>query len=312
VKGLCVFSGQAHPSLATAICDNLGIDLSPTKFDRFSNDCLYVQLLESCREQDVFIIQPIVPPAQENLMELLLMMDAARGASARRVTAVMPHYAYARSDKKDAPRISITGRLVADMLSTAGANRVLTLTLHSEQVHGFFSVPVDHLNAGKVLAAHFMTKDLSNAVVVSPDLGNAKEASRFARMLKLNVALGRKQRISDDKVIIDTVVGDVKGRDCIVMDDEIATGSSILELLDRLRELGARRFYLACTHGLLTKNAVRKLTGAEDVIELVTTDSVPLVEEKKTPKLVQLPIAPLFADAISRIHKGESVSSLFQ
>lgn len=312
MKGICVFSGQAHPSLATAICDNLGIPLSPTKFDRFSNDCQYVQLLESCREQDVFIIQPIVPPVQENLMELLLMMDAARGASARRVTAVMPHFAYARSDKKDAPRISITGRLVADMLSTAGANRVLTLTLHSEQVHGFFSVPVDHLNAGKVLAEHFMKKDLSNAVIVSPDLGNAKEASRFARMLKLNVALGRKQRITDDKVIIDTVVGDVNGRDCIVMDDEIATGSSILELLERLRELGARRFYLACTHGLLTKNAVARLTEADDVIELVTTDSVPLAEEKKTAKLIQLPIAPLFADAIARIHHGESVSSLFQ
>ena len=306
-----MFSGQAHPKLAQAICDNLGIPLSPTKFDRFSNDCQYVQLLESCREQDVYIIQPIVPPVQENLMELLLMMDAARGASARRVTAVMPHFAYARSDKKDAPRISITGRLVADMLVTAGADRVLTLTLHSEQVHGFFSVPVDHLRALKVLADHFIHKSLQNAVIVSPDLGNAKEASRFARMLNMNVAAGRKQRLSDDKVVIDTVVGDVAGRDCIVMDDEIATGSSILELLDRLRELGANRFYLACTHGLLTKNAVHRLTEAEDVVELVTTDSVPLSPDKHNPKLVQLTISPLFADAIRRIHHGESVSSLF-
>jgi ribose-phosphate pyrophosphokinase len=178
----------------------------------------------SCREADVFIIQPLTPPVQENLMELLLMLDAARGASAARITAVIPHFAYARSDKKDAPRISIAARLVADLLAAAGASRVLTMTLHSPQVHGFFGVPVDHMNALKVLAAHFRRAKRKNMVVVSPDLGNAKEASHFARMLKLPVAAGSKKRLSDDRVVIDALVGDVTGKHAIVFDDEIANG----------------------------------------------------------------------------------------
>ena len=244
-------------------------------------------------------------------MELLMMMDAARGASARRITAVIPHFAYARSDKKDSPRISIAGRLVADLLVTAGANRVLTVTLHSEQVHGFFSVPVDHLNALKVLADHFHGRDLADTIVVSPDLGNAKAASHFARLLDLPVAAGRKQRLADDRVVIDTVVGDVEGKDCIVMDDEIATGGSILELLNVLRSLGAKRFWLACTHGLYTKGALNRLSEPEDVVEIISTDTVPLSEEKLLPKVVELSSAPMISEAIRRIHMGESVSSLF-
>src|SRR4051812_48641433 len=190
---IVVFSGSAHPDLAREICQHLGIELSPSSIRRFSNDCVEAQLLANCRERDVFIVQPLVPPVQEHLMELLLMLDAARGASAARSTAVIPHYAYARSDKKDAPRISIAGRLVADLLATAGANRVLTMTLHAAQVHGFFSVPVDHLNALNVLARHFRDRDLGNTIVVSPDLGNAKSATQFARLLKLPVAAGNKQ-----------------------------------------------------------------------------------------------------------------------
>src|SRR5215467_9818650 len=209
---IVIFSGSAHPQLARAICKRLKIPLSPSTTSTFSNDCLGVQLEANCREADVFIVQPLVPPAQHHLMELLLMLDAARGASAARLTAVIPHFAYARSDKKDAPRISIAARLVADLLATAGANRVLTMTLHSAQVHGFFSVPVDHLNALKVLAQHFRNRDLSNSIVVSPDLGHAKSASQFARLLKLPVAAGNKHRISDEKVVIDTIVGDVEGK----------------------------------------------------------------------------------------------------
>lgn len=311
MEDITVFSGQAHPKLAKEICAELGVELSPTRFQRFSNDCQYVQLLANCRERDVYIIQPIVPPVQENLMELLMMMDAARGASARRITAVIPHFAYARSDKKDSPRISIAGRLVADLLVTAGANRVLTVTLHSEQVHGFFSVPVDHLNALKVLADHFHGRDLADTIVVSPDLGNAKAASHFARLLDLPVAAGRKQRLADDRVVIDTVVGDVEGKDCIVMDDEIATGGSILELLNVLRSLGAKRFWLACTHGLYTKGALNRLSEPEDVVEIISTDTVPLSEEKLLPKVVELSSAPMISEAIRRIHMGESVSSLF-
>src|SRR3982074_1038991 len=195
MKKIVVFSGNAHPELAAAICKGLKMRLSRAVITHFSNDCLGVQLQANCREADVFIIQPLVPPVQRHLMELLLMLDAARGASAARITAVIPHFAYARSDKKEAPRISIAARLVADLLATAGANRVLTMTLHSPQVHGFFSVPVDHMNALKVLAAHFKGRNLKNTVVVSPDLGNAKEASHFARLLKLPVAAASKQRI---------------------------------------------------------------------------------------------------------------------
>src|SRR6476620_10341680 len=190
---IVVFSGSAHQKLARDICRRLKTPLSPAAISRFSNDCVSVQLRASCREADVFIIQPLVPPVQEHLMELLLMLDAARGSSAARITAVMPHYAYGRSDKKDAPRISIGGRLVADLLATAGANRVLTMALHAPQVHGFFSVPVDHLNALGVLAEHFRERDLRNTVVVSPDLGNAKPATQFARLLHVPVAAGSKQ-----------------------------------------------------------------------------------------------------------------------
>src|SRR5688500_2094889 len=214
---IVVFSGNAHPGLARALCKRLKIPLSSSTTTRFSNDCLGVQLGANCRQADVFIVQPLTPPVQHHLMELLLMLDAARGASAARITAVIPHFAYARSDKKEAPRISIAGRLVADLLVTAGANRVLAMTLHSPQVHGFFSVPVDHMNALQVLAAHFRRQSLKNTVVVSPDFGNVKEASHFARSLKLPVAAASKKRLSDDRVVVDTIVGDVDGKHVIVI-----------------------------------------------------------------------------------------------
>src|SRR4051794_11018543 len=238
MREIVVVSGSAHRPLAERICDHLGVPLSPTEIRRFSNDCLYVQLQENCRQRDVYVIQPLVAPTQEHLMELLLMLDAARGASAAEITAVIPHYAYARSDKKDASRISIAGRLVADMLVTAGADRVLTMTLHAPQVHGFFSVPVDHLTAIGELADHFRSRDLDNTVVVSPDLGNAKTATQFARLLGLPVAAGSKQRLADDRVVIDAIVGDVRGKKAIILDDEIATGGSIIELLERLPRQG--------------------------------------------------------------------------
>lgn len=306
-----IFSGEAHPQLAREICNHLGIPLSPSTFRRFSNDCQYIQLNANCRESDVFIIQPLVPPVQENLMQLLLMLDAARGASAKRLTAVIPYFGYARSDKKDAPRISIAGRLVADILATAGADRVLTMTLHSEQVHGFFSVPVDHLNALLILAEHFKGTDLKDTIVVSPDLGNAKAAGHFSKLLGVPVAAGRKQRLSDEKVVIDTVVGDVKGKTCIVMDDEIANGGSMMELLHVLRDLGAGPFKIACTHGLFTKNAVPNLTSQPDVLEIVSTNTIPMAPEKEHPKIKILSIGPLVAETIKRIHLGQSVSSLF-
>src|SRR3954468_21368541 len=226
VNDVVVFSGSAHPALADRICSHLGVARSPVDIKRFSNDCLQAQLLANSRQRDVYSVQPLVPPTQEHLMELLLMIDAARGASAQQITAVIPHYAYACSDKKDASRISLGGRLVADMLVTAGVSRVLTMTLHAPQVHGFFSVPVDHLTALGVLAEHFRDGDLTNSVVVSPDLGNAKTATHFSRLLGLSVAAGSKRRLADDRVVIDAIVGDVEGKHAIVLDDEIATGGS--------------------------------------------------------------------------------------
>ncbi|MBN9745963.1 MULTISPECIES: ribose-phosphate pyrophosphokinase [Amycolatopsis] len=312
MRDIAVFSGSAHPELAAEICVNLGVPLLPVEIDRFANDCLQVQLQANCRERDVFLIQPLVKPVQENLVELLLMLDAARGASAARTTVVMPHYSYARSDKKDAPRISIGGRLVADLMVTAGANRVLTMTLHSPQVHGFFSVPVDHLHALHELAQYFRQYDLSETTVVSPDLGNAKEAAHFARLLGAKVAAGAKQRFADDRVEITSVIGEIAGRDIIVLDDEIARGSTVLELLDRLREMGARSIRVACTHGLFADGALKRIGGQEDVLEIVCTNTVPVPAEERTEKLRILSIAPALAEAMRRIHNGESVSSLFE
>jgi ribose-phosphate pyrophosphokinase len=311
MRSIVVFSGGAHVELAKAICRQLKVRLSPSTTSRFSNDCLGVQLAANCRDADVFIVQPLAPPVQEHLMELLLMLDAARGASAARVTAVIPHYAYARSDKKDAPRISIAAKLVADLLATAGAGRVLTMTLHSPQVHGFFSVPVDHMNALRVLASHFRKRKLTNTVVVSPDLGNVKEASHFARMLKLPVAAGSKKRLSDDRVVIDALVGDVDGKNVIVFDDEIANGGTIVEVLDRLRERRVKQISVACTHGLFTGKAIDRLKAQPDIFEIVTTDTVPVSSDKRLPNMKVLSVAPVLAEAIRRIHVGESVSGLF-
>ncbi len=308
MREIAVFGGSAHPALTAEICALLSVPRQPVRLERFANDCLEVQLQANCRERDVFIIQPLVPPVQEHLVELLLMADAAHGASAARVTAVLPHYAYARSDKKDKPRISIGGRLVADLLVTAGVDRVLTLSLHSPQVHGFFSVPVDHLHALRELAVHFRGRDLSRAVVVSPDLGYAKSAADFARRLGVPVAAGAKQRISDTQVILSAIIGDVAGRDVIVLDDEIARGTTVFELLTLLREQDVGSVAVACTHGLFADGALDKLAAC-DVTEIVCTNSVPLPAGH--PKLHVLSVAPALAEAIGRIHNGESVSALF-
>jgi ribose-phosphate pyrophosphokinase len=278
---------------------------------RFANDCMEVQLQSNCRDRDVFLIQPLCAPVQEHLVELLLMLDAARGASAARVTAVMPYYAYARSDKKDMPRVSIAGRLIADLLVTAGADRVLAMTLHSPQVHGFFSVPVDHLHALREMASHFRGQDLSNTVVVSPDLGHAKQAAALARRLGLPVAAGAKQRESDERVTISSIIGDVTGRDVIILDDEIARGTTILELLARLREHDVRSVRVACTHGLFADDALQRIEAAPEVIEVVCTNTVPIPDKLLGGKLQVISLAPALAEAIRRIHEGESVSVLF-
>jgi ribose-phosphate pyrophosphokinase len=312
MREIAVFGGSAHAQLAADICTFLAVPKLPVRLRRFANDCLEVQLQSNCRERDVFLIQPLVQPVQENLIELLLMADAARGASAARVTAVMSHYAYARSDKKDNPRISIGGRLVADLLTTAGVDRVLTLTLHSPQVHGFFSVPVDHLHALRELAAHFRGRDLSGTVVVSPDLGYAKSAAAFARRLGVPVAAGAKERFSDTKVSITSIIGEVSGRNVIVLDDEISRGTTIFELLGLLREQGTKSVAVACTHGIFADGALDKLAAEPDITEIVCTNSVPTpAHGNGNGKLKVISVAPALAEAIRRIHNGESVSALF-
>ena len=308
---IAIFSGSAHPDLAREICKHLEVPLSPSRLTRFANDCLEVQLEANCRERDVFLIQPIVAPVQEHLMELLLMLDAARGASAARITAVIPHYAYARSDKKDAPRISICGKRVADLLATAGAQRVLTMTLHSPQVHGFFSMPVDHLHALQELARHFAAEDHTNTVVVSPDLGNAKEAAAFARLLGAGVAAAAKQRFSGDRVEISAIIGEVTGRDVIVLDDEIAKGTTVIELIAHLRREKVRSIRVACTHGLFANDAARRILAEAGVDELLTTNTAPISQNDRASGLKVLSVAPALAEAIRRIHNGESVSALF-
>jgi ribose-phosphate pyrophosphokinase len=309
VRDIVVFSGSAHPALSAEICADLGVPLRPVRLSRFANDCLEVQLQANCRERDVFVIQPLGPPVQEHLVELLLMLDAARGASAARVTAVIPYYSYARSDKKAQPRVSIGGRLVADLLAAAGASRVLTVALHSPQVHGFFSIPVDHLHALHEFASHLAGLDLADAVVVSPDLGNAKNAALLARLLDLPVAAGAKQRISDEQVTISSIIGDVTGRDVIVLDDEVARGTTILELLDRLEERSARSARIVCTHGLFSDGAFKRISGHPLVRQIVSTNTLPAAEGGRDLHVIS--IAPALAEAIRRIHEGESVSALF-
>src|SRR5438094_3575475 len=306
-----IFSGNGNPELAQEICEYIGVPLGQATIRRFSNENLFIQIMENVREADVFVVQPFSSPVHENIMELLIMMDALRSASARRITAVIPYYSYARSDKKDAPRISIGARLVADLLVTAGANRILTMTLHSPQVHGFFSIPVDHLHALRELAEHFKQYDLANTVVVSPDLGNAKAAAAFARLLGTPVAAAAKQRFGDDHVEISAIIGDVTGREIIVLDDEIARGSTVIEVLERLRERDARSVRIACTHGLFSAGALDRLNQRQDVLEIVSTNTVPIPAEKYVPKLKVLSVAPALAEAMRRIHNGESVSALF-
>ena len=296
-RPLLIFSGQSNRPLAQAIAEALGLPLGKSTTLRFANDNLFVRYEESLREGDVFIVQSFVPPVQDHLMELLMMVDAAKGASAARVTAVIPYFSYARSDKKDAPRISITARLIADLLQTAGADRVLTMTLHSPQVHGFFKIPVDHLSAEPVIANYFATRvDLENAVVVAPDAGDLKRASALARRLGLPLAFIDKERVSDTEVRVRMLVGEVEGKTGLIVDAEEA-----------LMQAGAKEVYAAATHGVYVGPALDRIAKSP-VKEVAATDTCP---PKEGPKLRTLTVAPLFAEAIWRIHRGESVSSLF-
>ncbi len=308
---LRVFSGNANVPLATQICEHIGIALSPMEISRFSNDNLFVQVHTNVRERDVFVVQPLTAPVSDRIMELFITMDALRSASAGRITAVIPYFSYARSDKKDAPRISITGRLIADLLKTAGADRVLTMDLHSDAVHGFFSMPVDHLTAIPLIAGHYReAMDLGNAVAVATDAGGAKRVGKFAKALDIPLAIIDKRRVADTRVQQGLVVGDVAGKDAIIFDDEISTGGTLVATANTLVRAGVKRLMVGATHAVLCGNASERLREA-DIEKLVVTNTVDIPEASRMDRLSVITVAPLMAEAIRRIHTGDSVGALF-
>ncbi|MGQ9525927.1 MAG: ribose-phosphate diphosphokinase [Armatimonadota bacterium] len=305
-----IFAGSSNQPLAREICECLGIPLGEVRLERFSNDNLFVQILQSVRERDVFVVQTFAPPVSDHIIELLIMLDALRSASAARVTAVIPYFSYARSDKKDHPRISITGRLMADLLVTAGADRVLTMTLHSPQVHGFFRVPLDHLTAVPVISKYLEQLELVDCVAVGPDAGSAKRAGTYAQRLGIPMAFIDKRRIDDKTVKSTAVVGDVKGKTVVIFDDEIAAGTSLLNATQAVLNAGAREVYACATHGVFCGAALDRI-DASPIRQVVVTNTLDQTAHAQHDKIVALSVAPLFAEAIKRIHTGESVGALF-
>lgn len=308
------FSGRSHPALARDITEQLHIPLDPTHFRRFSNDNLYIQLGASVRGRAVFILQSLTPPVSDHLVELLMMLDIAHGAGAREVHAIIPYFSYARSDKKDAPRISITARLIADLLQTAGATHVMTMTLHSPQVHGFFSVPTDPLTARHLFKRYLQENgyNTQDTIIVAPDVGRAKPAMRLAQQLNLPTATAQKIRVSDHEVQINPLLRrQVKGyRRAVVYDDEIATGSTVLTLSDHLQRSGIKEIILVCTHGLFAGNALQRIVQHPLIQRVVTTDTVPPPAEPPE-KLVVLPVGQIFAQAIWRNINRQSIGDLY-
>ncbi|MDQ1301476.1 MAG: ribose-phosphate pyrophosphokinae [Chloroflexota bacterium] len=310
-----VFSGRSHPELAANIAAYLATPLERTLVRRFSNDNLSVQLGASVRGRVVFIVQSLVPPVNDHLIELFMMLDAARGAAAREIHAIIPYFSYARSDKKDAPRISITARLIADLLQTAGATHVMTMTLHSPQVHGFFGVPCDPLTARALIVAHLRQYDLSagDTLVVAPDYGRAGSATRLAAQFRLPVASADKTRLSDTEVRIGPSIDrQVQGyRRAIIYDDEIATGGSIIELSERLTANGIEEIIVVCTHGLFSGRAMERLAAIPQIKEIVMTDTVPIPSAKRLPNVTVLSVASVFGEAIWRNYSRQSIGDLF-
>jgi ribose-phosphate pyrophosphokinase len=311
-RGIAVFSGNAHRGFAEAVCRHLEMPLGDCEVFEFSNENIFVRFRENIRERDVFLVQPIVSPVNTRLMELLIMIDAAKRASAGRVTAVIPYYAYGRSDKKDQPRVPISARLIANFLEVAGADRVLTVDLHAGQIQGFFNIPLDELTAYPLIAEYFRSANLARPMVVATDVGGAKSAANMASRLDSDLAIVDKRRTDNsEQATGSTLIGDVSGRDCVVVDDEILTGGTVAVAVELLRERGAASVHVACVHALFTPRAVELIDGA-DVEELVYTDTVPVPAGTfgRVPTST-ISIAPLIGDAIHRIHTGESVGALF-
>jgi len=309
---LKVFTGNAHPALAKAVTEYLGIPLGGCEVFQFSNENIFVRILENVRQRDTFVIQPISSPVNKNLVELLIMLDALKRASAGRITAVVPYYGYGRTDKKDQPRVPITARLIADLLTVAGANRLLTVDLHAAQIQGFFSIPVDELTALNLLSAYFREKNLDNLVVVATDIGITKRARDLAHNLNAPLAIMEKRRIGNiDQIETLNVIGEVDGKVALTVDDEIDTAGSLVNTVTTLIERGAKEIYACCTHPVFSGQAIQKIASST-VKEVVVTDTIPVTGNKKLDKITILPIAPLLGEAIHRIHTGLSVGAMFE
>ncbi len=309
---LKVFTGNAYPALAKSVCDYLGIPLGEVDVFEFSNENIFVRILENVRQRDVFVIQPICSPVNKSLIELLIMLDAFRRASAGRITAVIPYYGYGRTDKKDQPRVPITARLIADLITTAGANRLLTMDLHAPQIQGFFTIPVDELTTLSILNQYFKEKALDNLVVVATDIGISKRARDMAANLGAPLAIIEKRRLGNTGATETlNVIGEVQGMRALTVDDEIDTAASLVGAVNTLLEYGASEVYACCTHPVFSGPAIQRIASCP-VKEVVVTDTIPVIGNKKLDKITVLPIAPLLGEAIHRIHTGLSVGAMFE
>jgi ribose-phosphate pyrophosphokinase len=305
-----IYTGNANRALAEKICAYLRTRMGAVEVFQFANENIFVKILDNVREQDVFLVQPTSRPVNQSIMELLIMIDAFKRASAGRITAVVPYYSYGRSDKKDQPRVPITARLVADMLTVAGADRVLTMDLHQGQIQGFFSIPVDELTAVNILGTHIKAKELDDLVVVT-DLGFAKRARAFAELLNAPLAIVEKRRVGNlDRAELMNVIGEVRGKRAIIVDDEINTAGTLLEIVEALERDGVREIYVCATHGVFSPPALDRIL-ASSIREVIVTDTIPLPAQADTDRITVLSVAPLFGEAIKRIHRGESVGALF-
>jgi ribose-phosphate pyrophosphokinase len=309
---LVVFSGRAHPQLTQDICRHLRLPVGQAQVYEFSNENIFVKIEQNVRGKDVFVVQPFSSPVSTSILELLIMIDAFKRASAKRITAVIPYYAYGRTDKKDQPRVPITARLLADCVTAAGANRVLTMDLHAGQIQGFFNIPVDELTAETILARYIFAKELDDFTVVATDTGFAKKARNFAERLNAPLAIVEKRRVGNHgKTESLGLIGSVAGRHAIIVDDEIDTAGTMIQAANLVKQLGARDVYACAVHGVLSDDAVNRIAGSI-LKELVLTDTVPLPPEKRLPVITVLSVAELFAGAIERIHDGKSVAELFR
>lgn len=307
---LAVFTGNANHRLAEGICDFLGIPLGDALVGRFSEGEIQVKINENVRGKDVFIIQSTSPPPNDNLMELLILIDAICRASAKRITAVLPYYGYARQDRKDQPRVPITAKLVANLITVAGADRILTIDLHAGQIQGFFDIPVDHLLAVGIFVEYFSNMNIPDLVVVSPDVGGIKMARAYAKRMGAGLAIVDKRRISPEMSEVMNILGDVRGKNAVIVDDLVATGGSLIEAAVAIKNAGVKDIYAAVTHPVLSGKAIESIDHSP-LKGLVVTDTIPLDDSKKHPKIKSLSVASLLGEAIKRIHNEESVSSLF-